>query len=266
MDGWVRLHRILMDKPIWKCSTPQQKAILITLLLMVNHEDSEWEWQGNKFKVNPGQTITSLDNIVKEAGKGISVQNVRTALDKFEKYGFLTNKSTKTGRLITVENWELYQSNENNQQSNKQRGNKGLTPNKNDKNDKNIILNTIVEIFHEICASYPKVKKLTKQREKAINARLKDYTEDDFRKLFTMAEESNFLKGSDGGWKANFDWLINESNMVKVLEGNYANRSSSNPQPKPQPQPTKFNNHPRREYSSSDMSELEKKLLQKGLS
>ncbi|MFL0267237.1 hypothetical protein [Candidatus Clostridium radicumherbarum] len=28
---------------------------------------------------------------------------------RFEKLGFLTNKSTKTGRLITIDNWELYQ-------------------------------------------------------------------------------------------------------------------------------------------------------------
>jgi hypothetical protein len=106
--------------------------------MMVNHDKNEWEWQGNKFNVMPGQMITSLESIVIEAGKGITIQNVRTALIKFEKYRFLTNQSTKTGRLITIENWGLYQSNEKNQQSNEQRPNKELTPNKNDNNEKNI--------------------------------------------------------------------------------------------------------------------------------
>ncbi len=120
--------------------------------MMVNHKESEWEWGGKKFKVMPGQTVTSIDSIMKESGKGISEQNVKTALNKFEKYGFLTSESTNTGRLVTIENWQAYQSNESevNKGTNKeltknqQRGNKDLTPNKNDKNDKNKRNNIIV--------------------------------------------------------------------------------------------------------------------------
>ena len=40
-----------------------------------------------------------------------------------------------------------------------------------------------------------------------------------------MAEDSDFLSGRNGKWTScNFDWLINENNMVKVLEGNYKNK------------------------------------------
>lgn len=166
-NGWVKLHRALKDKPIWKCSTPEQKTILITILLMVNHEEAEWEWEGSKFKVKPGQKVTSLDNIVKEAGKGITVQNVRTALVKFEKYGFLTNQSTKTGRLITVENWASYQDKEENQQREQQRPNKELTPNKNNKNDKNIY-NAHFDTFWE---AYP--RKVAKASARKIFEKLK---------------------------------------------------------------------------------------------
>ena len=42
--------------------------------------------------------------------------------------------------------------------------------------------------------------------------------------MFNNAESSNFLKGSNKrNWKANFDWLINDNNMAKVLEGRYRN-------------------------------------------
>jgi hypothetical protein len=133
-NGWIKLHRSLKDKAIWKCSTPEQKTILITLLLMANHKPKEWEWRGKKFMCHPGQFITSLDSIKKEAGKGISVQGIRSSLQRFEKYEFLTNESTKTGRLVTIINWESYQSHKKNQQSNQQRGNKEVTTNKNDKN------------------------------------------------------------------------------------------------------------------------------------
>ena len=106
-QGYMLLYRQLLDKPIWKTSTPEQKLILITLLLMVNHAESEWQWKGKKFKVESGQTVTSLKSISEITG--CSTQNVRTAIAKFEKLEFLTNESTKTGRLITVVNWRLYQ-------------------------------------------------------------------------------------------------------------------------------------------------------------
>jgi len=121
-------------------STPEQKVVLITLLTMANHSSKQWEWLGEKFEVLPGQFITSIDSIKSKAGKNISSQNVRTSLKRFEKLGFLTNKSTKTGRLITVVNWAFYQD-ENSDLTKQvtktsQRANKDLTPNKNDKNDK----------------------------------------------------------------------------------------------------------------------------------
>ena len=44
----------------------------------------------------------------------------------------------------------------------------------------------------------------------------------DFEQLFRKAEASSFLKGANGhNWKATFDWLIKDSNMAKVLDGNY---------------------------------------------
>jgi hypothetical protein len=43
--------------------------------------------------------------------------------------------------------------------------------------------------------------------------------------MFEKAEASSFLKGkNERGWSATFDWLINEANMAKVLEDNYADR------------------------------------------
>lgn len=84
----------------------------------------------------------------------------------------------------------------------------------------------ILDLYHDICKSYPKVVKMTTKREKAIKARLNGgYTLEDFKKLFETAEQSSFLKGSnDRGWKADFDWLICESGMTKTLEGKYSNK------------------------------------------
>lgn len=109
MNGWFRLHRQLHQSKIWKKSTPEQKVILITLLIMTNYCEKISTWKGTETTLQPGQFLTSIEKISRFAGKGITVNSIRTALKKFEKYGFLTNESTKFGRLITIENWMFYQ-------------------------------------------------------------------------------------------------------------------------------------------------------------
>jgi len=140
MSGWVKLYRALIKKPIWLNSTPEHKSILVTILLLANHEKSEWEWMGEKFSVVPGQFVTSLESIRKKTGKGISTQNVRSCLKRLQKLQFATDKATKAGRLITIINWDSYQPEEKKATKiatdDQQRTNKGPTPNKNDKNER----------------------------------------------------------------------------------------------------------------------------------
>ena len=93
-----------------------------------------------------------------------------------------------------------------------------------DKNKISSDLQSVVDLYHSICVSYPRIRSLSDARKKVIKARLKSYNLEDFRTLFENAEASSFLKGSEGGWKASFDWLIKEANMLKVLEGNYTDK------------------------------------------
>lgn len=80
----------------------------------------------------------------------------------------------------------------------------------------------IADMYNETCVSFPKCTALSESRKKAIKARLKTYSVSDFRKLFEKAQKSSFLKGkNNSSWSANFDWLIKDNNMVKVLDGNY---------------------------------------------
>ena len=102
MNGWIKLYRDLIDKPIWKCSTPEQKVILITLLCMANHDTQEWEWQGKRFTCKPGQMVTSLESIAKACGNGVSGQNVRTAIKRFEKYDRTAYNYCKLGEIPSL--------------------------------------------------------------------------------------------------------------------------------------------------------------------
>lgn len=94
-----------------------------------------------------------------------------------------------------------------------------------DNKKENVTCQQVVDLYHSICKSFPSVRSLSDSRKKAIKARLNTYTLDDFRTVFENAEASSFLKGSnDRNWTATFDWLIKDTNMAKVLEGNYADK------------------------------------------
>lgn len=81
--------------------------------------------------------------------------------------------------------------------------------------------------YNAICKSLPKCTALSDKRKKAVKARWLEFGERVYE-AFRLAEESDFLKASDGSWTgANFDWLMKPSNMLKVLEGNYANRAQN---------------------------------------
>lgn len=171
--GWIKLHRELLNKPIWKQSTPVQQSILITLLLMANHDEEELFINGKKTIIKPGQMFTSLPNIAQKANRGVTTQNVRTALARFEKLEFLTNQSTAQGRLITIVNWGVYQGlkDKPNRASNRhltdhqQTPNRhltdDLTPNNNKDNNNNVNKEdkkTYGDFFERIWSLYP-VKK-----------------------------------------------------------------------------------------------------------
>ena len=132
--GYIKAYRKLLDDSVWRLP-PEQKIVFITLLLMANHAENDWLWQNEKFTCKTGQLITSLDALAKRSGPGISIRNVRTAIANLEKLKILTNKSTKTGRLITICNWNEYQGFiAPGRQTDRQRSDKEMTTNKNGMN------------------------------------------------------------------------------------------------------------------------------------
>ena len=224
MAGWIKLYRELGDKPIWLESTSDQRSVLMALLMMVNYEPNKWEWQGKQYECMPGQVITSLPKIAERSGKGVSIQNVRTALKRFEKLGFLTDESTNKNRLITIVNWAIYQGSDDepNRQTNKQltgnqqAANRQLTAIKNirTKEGKNKEVKDIVEQepdpipYREIIdylnqKAGKNFKHSAAGNKKVIKARWNEgYRLDDFEKVIEVKSA---------------EWL-NDSNMNQYLQ------------------------------------------------
>lgn len=110
MEGsWVKLYNILLYKDMWFKTTAEQKVIFLNILLLANHKQKSWVYNGERYSANKGEFITSLDSLVKLGGKDITKQKVRTALKKFEKMGFLEDKSCNRHRRISIVNWDKYQ-------------------------------------------------------------------------------------------------------------------------------------------------------------
>ena len=107
--GWIKLHRQLLDHPIWTCGTAEQKVIFITLLLSANYTKNNWEWKGKPYTCNEGEVITGLTALAKKCGKDVTQKKVRTALCKFVSHGTIKTESSNGGTLVTFTNWEKYQ-------------------------------------------------------------------------------------------------------------------------------------------------------------
>ncbi|MCM3636857.1 hypothetical protein M3152_03925 [Sporosarcina luteola] len=157
-QGWIKVHRSLLNKPIWTEATSEQKVILVTLLMMATHDERQWEWKGISYSLQPGQMITSLPSLEQTCGKGVSVQKIRTALKRFVKYGFLTDESTNQNRLITIVNWDVYQRDDRfgtgDVTDSQQPANRQLTSNKNVKNEKKEIINYPRAVYDESSEYY----------------------------------------------------------------------------------------------------------------
>lgn len=213
------------------------RILLLTILLSVNHEPKRW----HGITVDAGEMITSYAALAQKSG--LSYQSVRTSLEHLISTHEVTCESTHQFTRIKVVKWADFQSLDSppniptNMQPNRpltehQQSTNNKQECKNDKNDKKeekdkgVDYQHFADMYNEICVSFPRVRSISESRKKAIKARLRKHSEDDFRMLFEKAEASDFLKGDNSrNWSATFDWLINDSNMAKVLDGNYDNRS-----------------------------------------
>ena len=96
-----------------------------------------------------------------------------------------------------------------------------------------------MERYNTICTGLPQAVKLTEKRAQAVRRLYaRGYSSEQLIDAFHRAQASSFCTGSnDRGWKADFDWLINENNLVKVIEGKYG--GSEKPEP-PKPKERRF--------------------------
>lgn len=99
---------------------------------------------------------------------------------------------------------------------------------KDDADEKTSMADAIVTAWNSAMTGVlPLVEKLTDKRKKHITAQIKKYPEMEYwESCFEKVKQSDFLTGKSTSWKCNFDWVVNENNRTKVMEGNYENKDS----------------------------------------
>jgi len=78
----------------------------------------------------------------------------------------------------------------------------------------------------EAHAAIPLIKVLRSKRLEAINARSREYGKEALIKVIRAAARSEFLNGGGNcGWVASIDWMMSPNNFVKIMEGQFWNKS-----------------------------------------
>lgn len=252
MDGWIILHRKITKWEWYK--DINTKTVFLHLLLTANIKPAKYKG----FLVNRGELITSLTDLAEKTG--LSKTRVRTALEHLKSTGEITDKTTNKFRVITITNYAEYQNKQTSrgrqgdrqQEADKRADDRQRAADKHsgdtqiarleeqeeqeeqkeqeeqeeqiNKERESDVCRIVISMFNELCEDLPRCEGMSERRKKAIEARLKKYSAEELKRAFLLAEASDFLKGDNPrGWTADFDWLIKDENLQKVLNGNYKN-------------------------------------------
>ena len=109
--GFISLDRSILQ---WRWFTvPNTAHLFVFLILRANHEDRDFMG----ITVHRGELVTSLQNIASQTG--IKINQVRTALKHLKSTGEITSTSTNRYTLISIVNYDHYQSRITNRATNK---------------------------------------------------------------------------------------------------------------------------------------------------
>lgn len=109
------------------------------------------------------------------------------------------------------------------------------TPEVPDRKSERLSYDEIMKDFHTTCPDLPGIRALNDARKTKIRSLVKELDklkifpgvepEKKLHVIFQAAQNSDFLSGRSGKWNGcSFDWLINKTNALKVLEGQYQNK------------------------------------------
>ena len=109
MEGWIKVHRKILDNPI-VCKDSETLAIWIYLLLNATHQEYDVLLKGKRITLKEGQLITGRKSISEKLK--ISESKVQRVLKMLEIEQQIEQQTNSQSRLISIINWDKYQESE----------------------------------------------------------------------------------------------------------------------------------------------------------
>jgi len=104
-NGWIKLHRRLLDNP--RIKDPDWLAVWIHVLLKATHQPFKANFDGKIVELKPGQFITGRHAIAAETG--VSSAKVWRILETMKTEQQIEQQPGVKGSIFTVKNWNTYQ-------------------------------------------------------------------------------------------------------------------------------------------------------------
>lgn len=201
MKGWVSVHRQLKDNWLWKDKPFSKGQAWIDILLRVNHKPNKVPIGNKIIDVYEGQTLWSVKAMADEWGW--SRKKVDNFLNTLQTESQITKKSTSKYTLISVVNWELYQTEEHQKNINGTSNEHQRNTNNNDNNENNTFSEESDEyklsnyLYNHILKNNPNHKKPNLQSwSKHIDymIRLDNRNVEDIKRVIKWCQNDEFWK------------------------------------------------------------------------
>lgn len=155
MAGWIKLHKKLLENPIFKKAEPLQ--LFMYCLLRANHDETKIIWNGKEEILEKGSFITGRKVLALATGQTESA--VWKRLDSLRKMGMTTQKSNNKFTIVKVLNYCTYQGNENKKEQ--QSNNKVTTKEQQSNTDKNLRTKELKNKEKDLKYTYAELVRLT---------------------------------------------------------------------------------------------------------
>lgn len=108
--GWISVHREIQDHWVWEEKPFSKGQAWLDLLMMANHKDNKFVFNGELIEVARGAFITSELKLMERWGW--SKSKVRNFLKMLENDSMITKKSDNRKTTLNIVNYSVYQDSE----------------------------------------------------------------------------------------------------------------------------------------------------------
>lgn len=249
--GWIRLDRKITENWLWEEKPFSKGQAWVDLVLMANHKENKFPFGDEIITVLRGDFITSELKLMDKWGW--SKSKVRLFLSQLQNDSMIVKKTDRKKTTITIVNYCVYQDIETTERPIKDRKKTDDRPIKDTNNkETNKQVNNIKTYSENLLLNQAILDFIEFRKSKEIKSPLTDHGIDlligNLNKLTSDTTEQIAILNQSimSGWKGIFEL------------------KAKKPQDKPVSNP-KIHNYPERNYTATDIDDIEKKLRSKGL-